>query len=215
MLKHNKALLKNYIKELKPSKRKDNTAFVYAVYEDNLNSGMKEGFLYIATIHNAVKIRLKDSEAVNMIQEGLKIPFKKAEALEAFNQGGIMLGYFKRFRDGKGGFQEVAPEAIPALTLIQDFFRHDQALVELKDSKMIQLSAQEDFLRMFYPIEEAIKVAEPRAVYIRNSIFEGVDLNNFALIGRADPYQRPLLLRSEELSPEYIITPVRYQKGCF
>lgn len=210
MLKHNKALLKNYIKELKPSKRKDNTAFVYAVYEDNLNSGLKEGFLYIATVYNAVKIRLKDTEAVNMIQEGLKIPFKKAEALEAFDQGGIMLSYFKRFKDGKGGFQEVAPEAIPALTVIQDFFRHEEALIELKDSKMIQLSAEENFLRIFTSSEEDGKLELKH--YIKNEYFQGVDMHNFRLLGKKEPLHRPMVLKSEELSPAYVITPVRYRE---
>lgn len=209
MLKHNKALLKNYIKVLKPSKRKDNLSFVYVIYEDNLNSGIKEGFLYIASLYNAAKIRLKDYEALSMIEEGLKIPFKKAEDMEAPSEGKILSGYFKRFKDGKGGFQEVAPEVLPDLNLIKDYFKHEEALIELKDTRQTQLSANQEHLRIFTSSQEEGKPELKH--YIKNEYFQGVDMNNFRLLGKKDPLFRPFVLKSEELSPEYVITPVRYQ----
>jgi hypothetical protein len=215
MLKHSKALLKNFIKELKRSKPKDNTAFVYVIYDHNFNSGINEGFLYVATPWNAVKILLKDYEAVNMIQEGLKIPFTKAHDVEAPSQGKILSGYYKRFRDGQGGFQEVKPEALPDIKLIKDFFRHEEAYIKLKDTRLIQIDNQQEFLRIFTSTEEG----KPEEVkhHIKNNIFEGVDMKCFTLYGKKESAtHRPMVLTSGEFydnsSPIYIITPVRYQQ---
>ena len=212
MLKHSKALLKNFIKELKPSKRKDNTAFVYVIYDYNFNSGINQGFLYVATLYKAVKILLKDYEAVNMIQEGLKIPFTKAEDMEAPSQGKILSGYYKRFRDGKGGLQEVKLEALPDIKLIKDFFRHEEAYIKLKDTRQIQVNNDQEFLRIFVSNEEG----KPEEVkhYIKNDIFEGVDMFYFQLYGKKESaLHRPMVLKEEsEEAPAYIITPVRYQQ---
>jgi hypothetical protein len=212
MLKHSKALLKNFIKELKPSKQKDNTAFVYVLYDHNFNSGINEGFLYVATLWNAVKILLKDYEAVNMIQEGLKIPFTKAEDMEAPSQGKILSGYYKRPRDGQCGFQEVKPEVLPDIKLIKGFFLHEEALIKLKDTRLIQIDNQQELLRIFVSNEEG----KPEEVkhHIKNDIFEGVDMNCFTLYGKKESaYHRPMVLKEEsEEAPAYIITPVRYQQ---
>jgi hypothetical protein len=214
MLKHSKALLKNFIKQYKPSKQKDNTAFVYVLYDHNFNSGINEGFLYVATPWNAVKILLKDYEAVNMIQEGLKIPFTKAEDMEAPSQGKILSGYYKRPRDGQGGFQEVKPEALPDIKLIKDLFRHEEAYIKLKDTRLIQIDNQQQFLRIFLSSEEAKPFNTEVKHHILNHIFEGVDMNCFTLYGmKESAYLRPMVLKEEfEEAPVYIITPVRYQQ---
>jgi hypothetical protein len=211
MLKHSKALLKNFIKELKPSKRKDNTAFVYVIYDHNFNSGKEEGFLYVATVYKAVKILLKDYEAVNMIQEGLKIPFQKAEDMEAPKQGKILSGYYKRPRDGQGGFQEVKPEALPDIKVIKAFFLHEEALIKLKDTRLIQIDNQQQFLRIFVSSEEGAPEVKH---YIMNAIFEGVDMHYFQLYGKKESaLHRPMVLKEEsEEAPAYIITPVRYHQ---
>lgn len=214
MLKHNKAFLKNFIKEFKPSKSKDNTAFVYVIYDHNYNSGIDEGFLYVATPWKAVKILLKDNEAVNMIQEGFKIPFTKAEDM-LMSKGKILSGYYKRFRDGQGGFQEVKAEVLPDIKVIKDFFLHEEAYIELKDTRLIQVDNQQEYLRIFTSIEEG----KPEAVkhYIKNNIFEGVDMRCFHLYGKKESAtHRPMVLTSGEFydnsSPIYIITPVRYKE---
>jgi hypothetical protein len=210
MLKHSKALLKNFIKELKPSKRKDNTAFVYVIYDHNFNSGINQGFLYIATVYKAVKILLKDYEAVNMIQEGLKITFTKAEDMEAPSQGKILSGYYKRPRDGQGGFQEVKPEVLPDIKLIKGFFLHEEALIKLKDTRLIQIDNQQELLRIFVSNEEG--AAEVKH-HIMNDIFEGVDMFYFQLYCKKESaLHRPMVLKEEsEEAPAYIITPVRYR----
>lgn len=210
MLKHNKELLKNYIKELKASKRKDNSAFVYVIYNHNFNSGILEGFLYIFTLYNAVKVRLKDYESVSMIQEGLSIPFVNAEDMEAPDHGKILSGYYKRFKDGKGGFQQVKAEDIPDIKISKEYFENfGEFITELKDTRKIQLSLNDELLRIFTSKEEG--GAEVKH-YIKNEYFQGLDMNNFCLLGRKDPSHRPMILKSEELSPEYVITPVRYQE---
>jgi hypothetical protein len=210
MLKHSEALLKNFIKELKPSKRKDNTAFVYVIYDYNFNSGINQGFLYVATVYKAVKILLKDYEAVDMIQEGLKIAFTKAEDMEAPSQGKILSGYYKRPRDGQGGFQEVKPEVLPDIKLIKGFFLYEEALIKLKDTRQIQIDNDQEFLRIFVSSEEGAPEVKH---HIKNDIFEGVDMFYFQLYGKKESaLHRPMVLKEEsEEAPAYIITPVRYR----
>jgi hypothetical protein len=145
-----------------------------------------------------------------MIQEGLKIPFTKAEDMEAPSQGKILSGYYKRPRDGQGGFQEVKPEALPDIKLIKAFFLHEEALIKLKDTRQIQIDNDQEFLRIFVSSEEgALEVKH----HIMNDIFEGVDMFYFQLYGKKESaLHRPMVLKEEsEEAPAYIITPVRYR----
>jgi hypothetical protein len=205
MLKHSEALLKNFIKEFKTSKRKDNRAFAYVIYDHN-----QEGFLYVAAAHIATKIRLKNIEAVYMIQEGLKIPFQKAFDMEAPNQVKILSGYFNRSREGKEGFQEVQAEVLPDINHIKTLFFNKEASIELKDMRQIQIANDQEFLRIFVSSEEGAPEVKH---HIKNDIFEGVDMFYFQLYGKKESaLHRPMVLKEEsEEAPAYIITPVRYR----
>jgi hypothetical protein len=141
----------------------------------------------------------------------LKIPFTKAHDVEAPSQGKILSGYYKRPRDGQGGFQEVKPEALPDIKLIKAFFLHEEALIKLKDTRQIQIDNEQKFLRIFVSSEEG--TAEVKH-HIINDIFEGVDMFYFQLYGKKESaYHRPMVLKEEsEEAPAYIITPVRYQQ---
>jgi hypothetical protein len=108
----------------------------------------------------------------------------------------------------------VKPEALPDIKLIKDFFRHEEAYIKLKDTRLIQIDNQQEYLRIFTSIEEgALEVKH----HIKNNIFEGVDMKCFTLYGKKESaYHRPMVLTSGEFydnsSPIYIITPVRYQQ---